>query len=192
MRIGADRVKEANAQRLLKEFENIKFKNSKTVDEFAMRIGALAVDLRISGETIDDTRVVKKMLRVVPQRYSQIAISIVTLLDLKTLTIEELIGRLKMADDRIGSETTTDKVGKLLMTEDEWVTRNRHRLMPESSTTAFGDKKTWKPKGGGGGGRGERSEKKDQGPRSASDGLPRRKGRCRNCGLYSHWKEDCR
>jgi hypothetical protein len=130
MRIGADRVKEANAQRLLKEFENIKFKNSKTVDEFAMRIGALAVDLRISGETIDDTRVVKKMLRVVPQRYSQIAISIVTLLDLKTLTIEELIGRLKMADDRIGSETTTDKVGKLLMTEDEWVTRNRHRLMP--------------------------------------------------------------
>jgi hypothetical protein len=28
MRVGADRVKEANAQRLLKEFENIKFKDS--------------------------------------------------------------------------------------------------------------------------------------------------------------------
>ena len=71
MRIGADRVKEANAQRLLKEFENIKFKDSETVDKFDMRIGALAADLKISGETADDTRVVKKMLRVVPQRYTQ-------------------------------------------------------------------------------------------------------------------------
>jgi hypothetical protein len=54
MRVGADRVKEANAQRLLKEFENIKFKDSKTVDEFALRIGALAADLRTSSESIDD------------------------------------------------------------------------------------------------------------------------------------------
>jgi len=71
MRIGADHVKEANAQRLLKEFENIKFKDSETVDKFDIRIGALAADLKISGETADDTRVVKKMLRVVPQRYTQ-------------------------------------------------------------------------------------------------------------------------
>jgi hypothetical protein len=55
MRVGADRMKEANAQRLLKEFENIKFKDSKTVDEFALRIGGLAADLRTSGETMDDS-----------------------------------------------------------------------------------------------------------------------------------------
>ena len=115
MRIGAERVKEANAQRLLKEFENIKFKDAETVDEFALRIGALAADLRTSGETMEDTRVVKKMLRVLPQRYAQIAISIETLLDLKTLTIEELVGRLKMAEDRFGIEETTDRMGNLLL-----------------------------------------------------------------------------
>jgi len=70
MRVGADRVKEANAQRLLKEFENIKFKDSETVDEFTLRIGALAADLRTFGESIDDARVVKKMLRVLPQLYA--------------------------------------------------------------------------------------------------------------------------
>ena len=70
MRVGADRIKEANAQRLLKEFENIKFKDSEMVDEFALRIGALAADLRTSSETVDDARVVKKMLRVLPQRYA--------------------------------------------------------------------------------------------------------------------------
>ena len=25
-----------------------------------------------------------------------------------------------------------------------------------------------------------------------SEGTPRRKGRCRNCGIYGHWAEDCK
>ncbi|XP_066385573.1 uncharacterized protein [Miscanthus floridulus] len=195
MRVGADRVKEANAQRLLKEFKNIKFKDSKTVDEFALRIGALAVDLRTSGESIDDARVVKKMLRVLPQRYAQIAISIETLLDLKTLTIEELVGRLKMAEDRLRIEAVTDKVSNLLLSEEDWVAKYRHRLMPESSSSGGNGKKPWKPKNGGGGGRadhGDRGDKKGPVVKLTSMGTPRRKGRCRNCGIYGHWAEDCK
>jgi hypothetical protein len=49
MRISADRVKEANAQRLLQEFENIKFKDSETVDMFAMRIGAERIKMPKRG-----------------------------------------------------------------------------------------------------------------------------------------------
>jgi hypothetical protein len=195
MRVGADRIKEANAQRLLKEFENIKFKDSETVDEFALRIGALAADLRMSGESIDDARVVKKMLRVLPQSYAQIAISIETLLDLKTLTIEELVGRLKMAEDRLGIEAITDKAGKLLLTEEDWVSRNRHRLLPKSSSSTGGDRKAGKSKSGGGGGRadrGDRGDKKEPVVKLTSMGTSRRKGHCRNCGLYGHWAEDCK
>ena len=92
MRVGAERVKEANAQRLLQEFENISFKEGETVDDFALRINGLAADLRTSGEAIEDSRVVKKMLRVLPKRYLQIAISIETLLDLKTLRSRSLLG----------------------------------------------------------------------------------------------------
>jgi hypothetical protein len=184
MRIGAERVKEANAQRLLQEFENIKFKDSETVDEFAMRIGGLAADLRTSGETIDDSRVVKKMLRVLPKRYAQIAISIETLLDLKTLTMEELVGRLKMAEDRLEIEAITDKTGKLLLSEEDWVARNRHRLMPDTSSLSGGERKGGRPKNGGGAGRGDRGEKKEPVVKLTSEGTPRRKGRCRNCGIY--------
>ena len=25
-----------------------------------------------------------------------------------------------------------------------------------------------------------------------SEGTPRRKGRCRNCGIYGHWAQDCK
>jgi len=92
MRVGAERVKEANAQRLLQEFENISFKEGETVDVFALRINVMAADLGTSGEAIEDSRVVKKMLRVLPKRYLQIAISIETLLDLKTLRSRSLLG----------------------------------------------------------------------------------------------------
>jgi hypothetical protein len=143
-----------------------------------------------SGEAIEDTRVVKKMLRVLPQRYAQIAISIETLLDLKTLTIEELVGRLRMAEDRIEVETVTDKAGRLLLMEEDWVSRNRHRLLPESSSSSGGEKKSGyspsKSKNGG------RADKKDSPVKLTSEGTPRRKGRCRNCGIYDHWCEDCK
>ena len=66
MRVGAERVKEANTQRLLKDFENIAFVEGESVDDFMMRINALAADLRTLGEAVEDTKVVKKMLCVLP------------------------------------------------------------------------------------------------------------------------------
>jgi hypothetical protein len=39
MHLGAERVKEVNAQRLLAEFESITFKNGETIKDFAVRIG---------------------------------------------------------------------------------------------------------------------------------------------------------
>ena len=100
-----------------------------------------------------------------------------------------------MAEDRLGLEAVTDKAEKLLLTKEDWAARNRHRLVPESSSSYGGEKKTGKPKSGGGGGRGERGdrgEKKEPVVKLTSMGTPRRKWRCRNCGIYGHWAEDCK
>jgi hypothetical protein len=71
MRLGADRVKEENAQKLLGEFESISFKAGESIDDFTIRITKLATDLKGLGEmSVDDSRVVKKFLRVVPSRYN--------------------------------------------------------------------------------------------------------------------------
>lgn len=60
MHLGADRVKEVNAQKLLSDFEAISFKTGETIEEFAMRITKLPTDLRGLGETsVNDARVVK-------------------------------------------------------------------------------------------------------------------------------------
>lgn len=60
MRVGADRVKEVNVQKLLKEFENIEFKEGESVEDFGMRIINLVTNIKSLRETIKDARVVKK------------------------------------------------------------------------------------------------------------------------------------
>ncbi|XP_066396457.1 uncharacterized protein [Miscanthus floridulus] len=122
MHLGADRVKEVTAQKLLSDFEAISFKTGETIEEFAMRITKLASDLRGLGETsVDDARVVKKFLRVVPPRYNQVAVAIEMFCDVKTLSIEELVGRLRAAEARF--EPTVEQV-----MEEEWMARNKSRM----------------------------------------------------------------
>lgn len=130
------------------------------------------------------------MLCVLPQCYAQIAISIKILLDLKTLTVEELVDRLRMAEDQIRIETVTDKVGRLLLTEDGWASRNRYRLLSESASSSGGEKKLGYNLGKLKNGR--HGDKKDSPVKLTSEGTPRRKGRCRNCGIYDHWRVDCK
>jgi hypothetical protein len=189
MRQGADRVKESHAQKLLQEFENIRFKNGELIDEFGLRINSLAKNLRGLGEVVDETRVVKKILRVLPKQYNQIAVSIETLLNINNLTVEELVGRLRAAEDRLNADTIVEKTEKLFLSEDQWFAKYRHRLAPEGSTSGNrGDRQGGftqaKPKNM------SQGDKKEPIVKLTSEGTPRHKGRCRNCGIYGHWKQD--
>lgn len=76
MRVGEDRVKEASRQRLLKEFENLQFKDGELIDDFAVRVNTLIDGLWELGEEVKDGRMVRKVLRVVPKKWKQVAVSI--------------------------------------------------------------------------------------------------------------------
>jgi len=194
MRLGAERVKEVNAQKLLAEFESISFKTGESIDDFAVRIGKLATDLKgLGDESVDDTRVVKKFLRVVPPCYNQVAVTIEMFCDLKTLSVEELIGWLRAAEDRF--EPMPDQVidkakPSLLLTEEEWMAKNRSRMIHTDSSSSGGKgggnyaKKDKQGVRGGGGGKHDR-ERRDSGCHP-STGTPRRKGRCKKCGVFGH------
>ena len=84
MWLGAERVKEVNAQKLLAEFESISFKPGESIDDFPIRIAKVATDLKgLAEKSVIDTRVVKKFLRVVPPHYNEVAVTIVMFCDLK-------------------------------------------------------------------------------------------------------------
>jgi hypothetical protein len=145
--------------------------------------------------SVDDTRVVKKFLRVVPACYNQVAVTIEMFYDLKTLTVEDLVGRLRAAKDRF--EPTTDQVtdkakSQLLLTEEEWMAKNRSRMVntdTSSSSGKSGGNYVKKDK------QGVRSGKQDRDRRDSachpSTGTPRRERRCKKCGVYGHWAREC-
>jgi hypothetical protein len=105
------------------DFENLTFKDGERVDDFAMRINGVATQLRLLGDTVNDERIMQKFLRVVPSRFAQIATAIETLLDLHTLSIEELTGRLRVVEDRLDNGRESSGGGQLHLTEREWGVR---------------------------------------------------------------------
>jgi hypothetical protein len=94
MSLGVARVRDARAGTLAKEFAAIRFKEGDTVDDFAIRLTGMVSQLALLG------RVVAEGDSVLPRRYGQIALSIETLVDLDTLSIDELVGSLKAAEER--------------------------------------------------------------------------------------------
>jgi hypothetical protein len=68
------------------------------------------------------TELVRKLHQALPERYHQVAISIETLLDLSTMSTEELMGRLKSTEQRLNLGGGSDSVAKLNLSEDELVT----------------------------------------------------------------------
>ncbi|XBI61788.1 hypothetical protein VPH35_042532 [Triticum aestivum] len=169
-RLGSNRVREANAQKLQADFENIAFKEGELVDEFAMRISSLASQLRALGDTMDDTRVVRKFLRVVPSRFAQVAVSIETLLDLSELSVEELTGRLRVVEDRLDDGRESFGGGQLLFSK-KWEARKRQGRGGGTQSSRGGGRTQ------GGAGRGAGNDDRDK---------------CRYCSIKGHWARECR
>lgn len=121
------------AQTLRKQYEGLFFKEGESVDAFAMRLTNLVTTLDNFGDKI---KVILKFLAVVPKQYNQIALEIETLIDLNTLTIEDLTSRLKAAEDHHDADGNigTGDSSKLLLSEEEWFARMKlNGLMQESS-----------------------------------------------------------
>nr|AAM01114.1 Putative retroelement [Oryza sativa Japonica Group]AAN04951.1 Putative retroelement [Oryza sativa Japonica Group]AAP52934.1 retrotransposon protein, putative, Ty1-copia subclass [Oryza sativa Japonica Group] len=128
MRMGVERVREAKAQSLRKEFELIRMKEGESVDDFAMRLTGLVNNIHTLGAMMEEEMVVKKFLRVVPSKYTQVAISIEQLIDLKTLSVEELTGRLKSVEERYEIDGNgSEAYGRLLLTEEQWMERMKSK-----------------------------------------------------------------
>jgi hypothetical protein len=125
LRIGDDRVRKATAQNLRAEYEAIALRDGEAIEDFALRLTGIVQRLATLGDPEPDAKVVAKYLRVVRPRYKQLVISIETLLDISQLSIEEVTGRLKAADD-VELAPSQAAGGKLLLTEEQWLERYKN------------------------------------------------------------------
>ena len=144
-------------------------RDGEAVEDLSLCLQLLVSQLVVLAVAITDEKAVAKYLPVVPPKYTQITLSMEMLIDLSTLTLEDVIGHLRAVDECVEMAMTVAG-GKLLMTE-EWTARMREKWSGEGSSSRGGD--------------GKRCGKAPQ--KKKKDGVPLHMDTCRRCGKTGHW-----
>ncbi|KAI3501587.1 hypothetical protein L1887_29473 [Cichorium endivia] len=116
--VGVDRVKEARLQTLTAEFDRLRMTESETIDAFAGKMSEIASKSSALGESIEESKIVKKFLKSLPRKFIHIVASLEQVLDLKSVGFEDVVGRLKAYEERVkGAEDDGDGQGKVLFSK---------------------------------------------------------------------------
>ncbi|KAK4399971.1 hypothetical protein Sango_1103200 [Sesamum angolense] len=97
---GSAKVHIIKLQTLRRDFENMKMKDSETIDEYYTKVRELVNQLKTYGEDIPEKRVVEKLLISVTEKYDPIVTTIEETKDITVLTVTELVGSLEAYEKR--------------------------------------------------------------------------------------------
>lgn len=114
--VGAERVKEPRLQTLMADFDRLKMKDTKMIDDFVRKLTKLSSKSTALGEEIEEPKLGNKFLKCLPRKkYIHIVAALEQVLDLKTMSFEDIVGRLKAYEERIAEEEEVQEdQGKLM------------------------------------------------------------------------------
>eukprot|EP00253_Pinus_taeda_P029791 PITA_29791 len=98
---GMEKVKTVKLQLLRRDFENLNMKESDNIDSFFTHVIGLVTQMRTHGETIEDRRIVEKILRVLPSKFDAIVTTIEETKDLSNFSVDELHASLITHEQRL-------------------------------------------------------------------------------------------
>jgi hypothetical protein len=204
--VSVNHVRKVKVGSLKCKFDSLTFNDGESVDDFDAHIGWITNQLAILGFKYREEEIVRRFLRVLPLKFEKITTSIKTLLDLETITVDELIGCLKPSEERINSGSGKN-VASLNLMEDELVAHVSSRVklsgnnsseLPKESSSS-GSKRGPSMGHGLSGHRGNYSGGNADGHGGDSAGCDdgRSSGNimsdeCHYCGKCGHWAHECR
>ncbi|KAL8094563.1 hypothetical protein AgCh_036190 [Apium graveolens] len=114
---GVEKVKKVRLRVLRGEFENLKMKNSENIGEFVTRLKAVTNEMKRNGESLDDVRVMEKLLRSLTRKFDYVVTSIEESKDLSTISIDELVGSLQAHEQRMNQYDDASHLEKALQSK---------------------------------------------------------------------------
>ncbi|TXG64154.1 hypothetical protein EZV62_011148 [Acer yangbiense] len=98
---GSERVRNVKMLTLKREFEMLKMKESESVKDYSSKLSEFVNQMRLYGETVEDYKVVEKMLISLPEKFEAKVAAIEESCDLKKMTISEMVSKLQAQEQRM-------------------------------------------------------------------------------------------
>ncbi|XP_021603216.1 uncharacterized protein LOC110608303 [Manihot esculenta] len=193
MNQGAEKVKEVRTQTLWREFDALGMSDSETIDDFSGKLTIIVNKLRSLGNIVEDEKVIKKLLRSTSSKFLQIVFAIEEFSDLKTKSIEEVIGSLKAHEEwLLGCGNNSAEI--VLITRAEWKAREEESSFKKAQNDNG-------ERGGRGHGRGrgrgrgryngDSSRGGDDESKTQKKKYDKSRIKCYYCGQMGHYAVEC-
>ncbi|XP_012855578.1 PREDICTED: uncharacterized protein LOC105974958 [Erythranthe guttata] len=182
---GTTSVRLSKLQMLATRFEDLRMEETETVSDFNSKLCDIANEAHGLGETYPEVKLVRKVLRSMPDRFAYKVTAIEEASDVDSLRLEDLIGNLQTFENKLNI-SRMDKERKIALQTVSVVTPS----VPSAPMTALEVKLTKSmsliAKNFG------ELVKMNGHPRSPTNKREVRKGiRCRECRGYGHIQSEC-
>ncbi|TXG46650.1 hypothetical protein EZV62_011029 [Acer yangbiense] len=108
---GSERVRSVKLLTLKREFEMLRMKEGETVKDYSSKLSELVNQMRLYGDTIEDHKVVEKMLVSLPDKFEAKVAAIEEFCDLKALTVSEMVSKLQAQEQRLAIKNGDEMEG---------------------------------------------------------------------------------
>ncbi|XP_071708294.1 uncharacterized protein [Rutidosis leptorrhynchoides] len=198
--LGAERMQKARLHTLKSEFEGLRMKDGESIDEFAGNLSGMISKFNSLGSTLVDSKLVRKLLDSVSDKYLQLVASMEQYSDVDTMPFEEAIGRLKAYEDRLNLRSNNSNYAEsnLLLAKAETSTLKNTKGNTSSGGGGRGSNNYDRGGrcGGRGRGRGQSNRGSYVGQRDAGNNHYKPKDKkhikCFNCENFGHYASECK
>ena len=136
---GTKKVKDTKLQMLTTKFEELKMGDDESFDSFYGKLNEIVIAKLNLGEKIEDAKVVRKILRSLPESFRAKVTAIEESKDLNEIKIKELIGSLQTYELGLPSHKTSKSLALKTITkrmddssEEDGVEKDEHSLQRTS------------------------------------------------------------
>jgi hypothetical protein len=180
LNLGHARVREVTLQNFQKKFENLEVGEDETLDAFTSRVATIVNGIRGLDEKLEEISVVRRFLRAAPARYISVVSAIEQCIDLKTITLDDLVGQFKAHDERMKITYGDAKVEEhIMLTRAQWQAIDaREKSDGASGSNGRKDDSHSMKKSGN---KGKKPKKK----------FDKKNLRCHKCNQLGHFKSEC-